>query len=190
MSGPDSTYLSGNSSTMVDYILADVKATSCIESCKVLDTDQNTSDHLALSLAMYLPNLLLIGYELIGRRLENQEPFLSSNRLKPFTKRSRGNIEHIDKEISHVAWLITDAAQNTLPLVKPRKVNKFKAKHYHSFVQGARKHGEHGAVRAGQQVVPCTTPMHVEETGPATCRVLCCNGRETASVSARDTIPS
>ena len=42
VSGPDYTYHSGNSSTAVDYILADVEASSCVESCEVLeDTDLN-----------------------------------------------------------------------------------------------------------------------------------------------------
>ena len=139
VSGPDYTYLSGNSSTIVDYILADVEATSCIETCKVLeDIDQNTSDHLALSVTLSCdvptqfakdPNWIRIDWTKArksGAILKFQSEV--SNRLKPFTKRSRGNIEHIDKEISHVAWLITDAAHNTLPLVKPRKVNKFKDK--------------------------------------------------------------
>ena len=49
ISGPDYTYHSGSHSTIVDYVLADVEAPSCIESCEVLeDTNQNTSDHLAL----------------------------------------------------------------------------------------------------------------------------------------------
>ena len=139
VSGPDYTYLSGNSSTIVDYILADVEATSCIESCKVLEgIDQNTSDHLALSVTLSCdvptqfakdPNWIRIDWTKArksGAILKFQSEV--SNRLKPFTKRSRGNIEHIDKEISHVAWLITDAAHNTLPLVKSRKVNKFKDK--------------------------------------------------------------
>ena len=55
VSGPDYTYCSGSHSTIVDYILADVKASSCIESCEVLvDTNQNTSDHLALSMIISL----------------------------------------------------------------------------------------------------------------------------------------
>ena len=49
-----------------------------------------------------------------------------TNRLKPFIKRSRGNVEHIDKEIRHVAWLISDVARNTLPLLKPGKTNGFR----------------------------------------------------------------
>ena len=53
VSGPDYTYHSGNSSTTVDYILADVEASSCVESCEVLeDTDLNMSDHLAISVTL------------------------------------------------------------------------------------------------------------------------------------------
>ena len=52
-SGPDYTYHSGNSRTIVDYILADAEASSCIESCEVLESsDLNTSDHLALSVSL------------------------------------------------------------------------------------------------------------------------------------------
>ena len=52
-SDPDYTYLSGNSETIVDYILADIEASSCIESCEVLESsDLNTSDHLALSVSL------------------------------------------------------------------------------------------------------------------------------------------
>ena len=44
VSGPNYTYLSGNSLTTVDYILADVEASACIERCQVYeDTDQITS---------------------------------------------------------------------------------------------------------------------------------------------------
>ena len=32
----------------------------------------------------------------------------------------------IDREVGHVAWLITDAAHKTLPLLKPSKTNRFK----------------------------------------------------------------
>ena len=51
-----------------------------------------------------------------------------SNRLKPYIKRSRGNIDHLDQEIRHVAWLVNDAAEKTLPLLKPRRANRFRDK--------------------------------------------------------------
>ena len=46
-------------------------------------------------------------------------------RLKPFTGRARGDVSHIDGEIKHVTWLILDAAQKTLPQLRPKKVRKF-----------------------------------------------------------------
>ena len=53
VSGPDYTYRSGSHSTIVDYVLADVEASSCIESCEVLeDTNHNTLDHVALSMTI------------------------------------------------------------------------------------------------------------------------------------------
>ena len=51
-----------------------------------------------------------------------------SNRLKPYIKRSRGNVDHIGQEIRHVAWLVNDAAQKTLPPLKPRRANGFRDK--------------------------------------------------------------
>ena len=135
--GPDYTYLSGNSKTIVDYILADVEASSCIQSCEVLEcSDLNTSDHLALSVSLSYdiptqfakdPNWINIDWaraEKSGAMLNFQKEV--SDRLKPFTKRSRGNVDHIDREIGHVAWLITDAAHKTLPVLKSSKANRFR----------------------------------------------------------------
>ena len=139
VSGPDYTYHSGNSSTTVDYILADVEASSCVESCEVLeDTDLNMSDHLAISVTLSCdistqfakdPNWIRIDWAKAGKSdamLNFQREV--SNRLKPYIKRSRGNVDHIDQEIRHVAWLVNDAAQKTLPLLKPRRANRFRDK--------------------------------------------------------------
>ena len=49
-----------------------------------------------------------------------------SERLRPYIQRSKGNIDHINREIEHVAWLITNAAQKTLPLLKPKKAHRFR----------------------------------------------------------------
>ena len=54
-----------------------------------------------------------------------------------------------------MAWLITDAAHKTLPLLKPRPTDSGTGQ-YHNYVQKARKHGEHGVDREGPLVVPCT----------------------------------
>ena len=139
VSGPDYTYHSGNSSTTVDYILADVEASSCVESCEVLeDTDLNMSDHLAIYVTLSCdistqfakdPNWIRIDWAKAGKSdavLTFQREV--SNRLKPYIKRSRGNVDHIDQEIRHVAWLVNDAAQKTLPLLKPRRANRFRDK--------------------------------------------------------------
>ena len=130
------TYLSGNSKTIVNYILADVEASSCIESCEVLESsDLNTSDHLALSVSLSCdiltqfandPNWIRIDWakaEKSGAMLNQKEV---SDRLKPFTQRSRGNVDHIDREIGHVAWLIIDAARKTLPVLKSSKAHRFR----------------------------------------------------------------
>ena len=137
VSGPNYTYLSGNSSTTVDYILADVEASACIESCQVHeDSDLNSSDHLALSVTLSCdistqfakdPNWIRIDWakaEKSGAMLNFQKEV--SERLNPYTQRSRGNIKHINREIEHVAWLIVDAALKTLQHLKPKKSHNFR----------------------------------------------------------------
>ena len=53
VSGPNYTYKSGNTDTTVDYILADIEASSCFNSCRIhCDDDLNSSDHLALSVTL------------------------------------------------------------------------------------------------------------------------------------------
>ena len=53
VSGSNYTYKSGNTDTTVDYILADIEASSCINSCRIhCDDDLNSSDHLALSVTL------------------------------------------------------------------------------------------------------------------------------------------
>ena len=137
VSGPSYTYKSGNTVTTVDYILADIEASSCIDSCKVCsDDDLNTSDHLALSvtLSCHIPTQFTSDPN--WNRIDWTEAAKSQAlqafqkevaiRLKPFTGQARGNVDHIDNEIKHVAWLILDAAQKTLPQLKPKKTKRFK----------------------------------------------------------------
>ena len=52
VSGPRYTYKSGDTVNTVDYILADIEASSCIDTCQISDDDLNTSDHLALSVTL------------------------------------------------------------------------------------------------------------------------------------------
>ena len=52
MSSPSYTYLSGDTSTVVDYILMDIEAAACVECCCTHDTDLNSSDHLPLSVTI------------------------------------------------------------------------------------------------------------------------------------------
>ena len=52
-SDPSFTYMSGDVRTTVDYILADVEATSLMSGCRILSMDDlNTSDHLPLFVNM------------------------------------------------------------------------------------------------------------------------------------------
>ena len=137
VSGPNYTYHSGNFMTTVDYIFADIEASACVEHCYVHeDTDLNSSDHLPLSVTLSCtistqfakdPDWVRIDWAKAGE----SEAMLSfqrkvSERLQPYIQRSKGNIDHINREIEHVAWLITNAAQKTLPLLKPKKAHRFR----------------------------------------------------------------
>ena len=52
-SGPSHTYRSGDIVTTVDYIIADIEASSCIEHCWTHEEDNlNTSDHLPISVTI------------------------------------------------------------------------------------------------------------------------------------------
>ena len=137
VSGPNYTYKSGETCTTVDYILADIEASSCIDSCRVhSDEDLNTSDHLALSVTLSChiptqftsdPNWNKIDWTKAAKS-QVLQAFQSkvAFRLKPFISRTRGNVDHIDSVIQHVAWLIFDAAGKTLPHIKPKKARRFK----------------------------------------------------------------
>ena len=53
VSGPCYTYKSGDTVTTVDYIVADIEASSCIDTCQIhSDDDLNTSDNLALAVTL------------------------------------------------------------------------------------------------------------------------------------------
>ena len=143
----------------MDYILTDVEGSVCTEHCLIHeDTDLNSSDHLPLSITLScsIPtqfekdsDWIRIDWtkaEKSGALLDFQKEV--SNRLNIYIQRSRGDIEHIDKEITHVVWLIMDAAQKTLPQLKPKKPRRFKDKTLLNYVQRANKHGVVGAEKA------------------------------------------
>ena len=136
-SGPSYTYLSGDTSTMVDYIFTDIEAAAFVECCCIHDdTDLNSSDHLPLSVTISCsvptqflkdPNWIRIDWakaEKSGALLDFQKEV--SDRLNPYIRRSHGSIDQIDQEIAHAAWLIVDAAQKTLPQLKTKKPHRFK----------------------------------------------------------------
>ena len=132
--GPNYTYRSGSTATIVDYILADIEASSCIDRCQIHEeADLNSSDHLPLSvtLSWHIPtqfakdsNCTRIDWakaEASGALQTFQNEIKET--LSPYIGQLRGNLEQIDSEIKLVAWLITDA---TLPHSKPNKACKFR----------------------------------------------------------------
>ena len=109
-------------------------------------SDLKTSDYLALSVSLSCdiptqfannPNWIRIDWAKAKkfRALLNFQKEVC-DRLKPFTQKSRGNVDHINREIGNVAWLITDAAHKTLPLLKSRPTDSGTG-HYHNCVQKA-----------------------------------------------------
>ena len=136
-SGPSHAYRSGDIVTTVDYIIADIEASSCIEHCWTHEEDNlNTSDHLPISVTISCevatqhpqdPNLIRINWskaEKSGALRVYQDAV--KERLSPFIGRSRGSITQVECEIKHVAWLIKNAAEKTLPHFKPRRIHRFK----------------------------------------------------------------
>ena len=92
---------------------------------------RNMSDHLAISVTLSCdistqfakdPNWIRIDWAKAGK----SEAMLNfqrevSNRLKPYIKRLRGNVDHIDQEIKHVAWLVNDAAQKNTTIAEAKE---------------------------------------------------------------------
>ena len=121
----------------MDYILADIEASACIECCQVHnEEDLNTSDNLPLSvtLSCQIPTQFVqdsnrkrvdwANAEALGALHTFQDEIMS--RLSPYIGGTRGTLEQIDIEIRLVAWLITDAAEKILPQHKPNKTRKFR----------------------------------------------------------------
>ena len=182
-----------------DYVLADVEASSCIKSCEVLeDTNQNTSDHLALSMTISCDVSTQFTKDTDWKRIDWAKATKSGatlkfqgevySRLKPFIGRSRGNSEHIDAEIRHVAWLISDAAVNTLPQLKPRKTNKNRDRTLSQLCMRSKEAWKAWNNEGRPETGPLYEAKSIEETSSSPYQVLCRNGGEKASVAIRGII--
>ena len=114
--------------------MADVEASSCIEHCHIHEqTNLNLSDHLPLSvtLSCQIPTQFVQDpdwFRIDWSKAEKSGAYKKEvkERLNPFIGRSRSNIDHIDDELKHVAWLISDAAgRKTLLHFTTRKTRRF-----------------------------------------------------------------
>ena len=121
------TYSRGECRTTVDYVLVDVKAASMMTSCVTHSEEElNTSDHLPLSIDLECVLRFVAdddkkdGVKINWGRAERSGDIVQyvaevENRLAPFLNGSYESAEQIDREVTHVAWLLCDAARKTLP---------------------------------------------------------------------------
>lgn len=123
-SGMTHTYFSGEVRTTVDYVIMDIVL---MTSCSTLpEDDLNTSDHLPLSTEKMDDSgngRVRIDW---CRAKENGEidGYVAEvdARISPFLRNSYDDIDVIDKEIRHVAWLLTDAANKTITSAQGKKI--------------------------------------------------------------------
>ena len=110
--------IQGTSQPTIDYVLANFDASACIECCQVQeDSDLNTSHHLPLLVTLYcsIHTQFVKDCNWVRNDWANageSEAMLMFQRLKPYIQRSKGNIDHINREIEHVAWLITCSTED------------------------------------------------------------------------------
>ena len=138
-SGPVYTYCSGDVHTTVDYVLADVEATSLMSSCHTHPmTDLNTSDHLPQSVTfMYdacaqdaetvTDGLPRIDWDQ-ARKTGMIDEFTNAvqGRLGPLLNNSYIDSVQMSEEIGQVAEILTAEAVNLLPHVQPRKKTRWR----------------------------------------------------------------
>ena len=137
-SGPNYTYWSGEVQSTVDYILMDVGAASMASPCVVHEMqDLNTSDHLPISVCLSFTAPIpsqkheVHWTNVDWRKAEGSgalEAFRGEvqARLSPLLDVVYESGEHLDAHIKHVATLMVEAAEETLPVVQPRRKVRMK----------------------------------------------------------------
>ena len=174
-SGLNYTYHSGNFTTTIDYILADIEACACIECCQVHeDTDLNSSDHLPLSVTLSCsiptqfakdPNWVRIDWAKAG---ESEAMLILqravSERLKPYIQGSKGNIDHINREIEEVRWNMWHGRLliQHKTLLKPKKTHRFRDKTLSQLCAESKKHGECGVGKEDFLLALCMSALQNE----------------------------
>ena len=132
-SGMLHTYQSGCTKTTVDYVLMNLEAVSMRISCETIDEeDLNLSDHLPISVDVFCGEVPECGSsQESGERIDwarvkgsgEVEDYVSevNDRLAPLLNNSYDDVDQLDREIRHVAWLLTDAAKETLATCSGKK---------------------------------------------------------------------
>ena len=123
---PAYTYLSGPTTTTIDYIFTDIEAFSCVEKCWTHeDAVLNQSNHLPLSArfsctvciqpAIDLSRIKIDWATAVKEGTLDDFQNLLKDRLLPFVGRSYFDLAQVNDEIKHVSWLIKNAAESCLP---------------------------------------------------------------------------
>ena len=131
--GPSYTYRrSSEVRTTVDYVLADCEASHLVHECWVHDQhDLNTSDHLPISVQVevhpeygsHQPQMKSKVNWNKAKELDLIPAYAAAvNAIIPsFIGKSYDTAEEIDVDICKVSGLLKEAAQKTLPELKPKK---------------------------------------------------------------------
>ena len=140
--GPLHTYVSGNSMTTVDCIIASLDATSIISSCKTLPmTDLNTSDHLPLAAELTIEYPVQtqpdtchpwLDWEQASKSGEiNENRRLVKQQLSGLNSHACfDGMEDIEAAISHLSDRLKNAAAKSLPGMCYKKPHKWKDASY------------------------------------------------------------
>ena len=138
-SGPGYAYQCGEVHTTVDYVLMDVEAASVMLSCSTHCMDDlNTLDHLPLTARLaYVPCPQgdmqkgqvqpRINWDK-ARRTGEIDDYVSEvqSRTAPFLNSTYDKAQQVDDEMRHVAWLLAEAAEKTLPQVQGRRTSMYR----------------------------------------------------------------
>ena len=136
-SGPEHTYISGNTCSVIDYVFADIYATSLVNRCRTLPMeDLNTSDHLPIVVDMNyssrqlhspdVPSKHKIDWIARSSGLINSFSHEIKKCITPLLKDCCTSVQQVNEEIQSVAKLLRDKAQDILPTVQPKGVKHLK----------------------------------------------------------------
>ncbi len=132
VSGPQYTFFSGNSQTMVDYILLESSNASQVKGCHVHQHHPlNLSDHLPVSVSLELNSMAnptptnhpkAVNWSLaIERGDVHAYAQEISSVISPLLHTSHQSISELYDEVTFVCQALLDAARNNLPYKTDRK---------------------------------------------------------------------